>query len=397
MSSILNSSAGKVALQTLQNVNDNLTKTQAQISSGYRVGSASDNAAYWSIATTMRSDNDVNSAISDALGLGAATADTAYQGMNSAIDLVTQIQSKLVAAQAEGVDKSKVQGDITQLQGQLKTIVSSASFSGENWLEGNPTVSSNKSVLAAFVRNGAGGGDVSVQTIDYTLDGSSVLIDTAGNDGGILDQTYDVSQDAVTIPVNTNGTIANVTVGAYSQDTLAASSATFDADGMHATVASGANAGDYVQVQGTWVRAIDAATTNGQDVVTSDGTTSWAVDTTAQPSSQVAAPYSLLDMDISTMNPEDLSNMLKGVDKALTAMTSAAANLGSISARIDLQTDFISKRSDTVTSGIGKLVDADMEQESSKLSALQTQQQLAIQSLSIANSSSQNILSLFRG
>jgi flagellin len=102
-------------------------------------------------------------------------------------------------------------------------------------------------------------------------------------------------------------------------------------------------------------------------------------------------------MDISTMNPDDLGNMLKGVDKALTAMTSAAANLGSISARIDLQTDFISQRSDTVTSGIGKLVDADMEAESSKLSALQTQQQLAIQSLSIANSSSQNILSLFRG
>src|SRR6202012_5232488 len=116
MTSILTSSAGKVALQTLQSVNTNLTKTQAQVSSGLRVRSAGDNAAYWSIATTMRSDNNVNSAISDALGLGAATADTAYQGMNSAIDLVTQIQSKLVAAQAEGVDKSKVQGDLSQLQ-----------------------------------------------------------------------------------------------------------------------------------------------------------------------------------------------------------------------------------------------------------------------------------------
>jgi flagellin len=51
---------------------------------------------------------------------------------------------------------------------------------------------------------------------------------------------------------------------------------------------------------------------------------------------------------------------------------------------------------DSIDSGVGKLVDANMEQESSKLSALQTQQQLAVQALSIANSSSQNILSLFR-
>ncbi|MGZ9718628.1 flagellin, partial [Rhizobium miluonense] len=73
------------------------------------------------------------------------------------------------------------------------------------------------------------------------------------------------------------------------------------------------------------------------------------------------------------------------------------SKLGSISSRISLQTSFASSLSDSIQSGVGKLVDANMEQESSKLSALQTQQQLAVQSLSIANSSSQSILSLFRG
>jgi len=72
------------------------------------------------------------------------------------------------------------------------------------------------------------------------------------------------------------------------------------------------------------------------------------------------------------------------------------SKLGSISSRIDLQTSFASSLSDSIQSGVGKLVDADMEQESSKLSALQTQQQLAVQSLSIANSSNQQILTLFR-
>jgi len=77
-------------------------------------------------------------------------------------------------------------------------------------------------------------------------------------------------------------------------------------------------------------------------------------------------------------------------------MTSAGSQLGSISTRIQLQENFVSTLSDSIDSGVGRLVDADMEEESSKLTALQTQQQLAIQSLSIANSASQNILSLFR-
>jgi len=88
--------------------------------------------------------------------------------------------------------------------------------------------------------------------------------------------------------------------------------------------------------------------------------------------------------------------MMKAVDAALKDMTSAAADLGSISMRIGLQEDFVSKLTDSIDSGVGRLVDAEMNEESTKLKALQTQQQLAIQSLSIANSSSESILSLFR-
>ncbi len=91
-----------------------------------------------------------------------------------------------------------------------------------------------------------------------------------------------------------------------------------------------------------------------------------------------------------------LDFMIQSVDSTLKQMTSAAASLGSLNSRIDTQTSFVSKLMDSIDSGVGKLVDANMESESSKLSALQTQQQLAIQSLSIANSSSQNIMSLFR-
>lgn len=105
---------------------------------------------------------------------------------------------------------------------------------------------------------------------------------------------------------------------------------------------------------------------------------------------------SVYSLDITDFTTGQIQSALSTIESALSAMTSAGAQLGSISTRIDLQEDFVSALSDSIDSGVGRLVDADMEEESSKLSALQTQQQLAIQSLSIANSSSQNILSLFR-
>ncbi|CUW92484.1 Flagellin A (fragment) [Agrobacterium genomosp. 2 str. CFBP 5494] len=98
-----------------------------------------------------------------------------------------------------------------------------------------------------------------------------------------------------------------------------------------------------------------------------------------------------------TLTPEQaLDAMVSFVDKQLQSMTSAAADLGSVKMRIELQENFVNKLTDSLDKGIGRLVDAEMNEESTKLKALQTQQQLAVQALSIANNDSQSILSLFR-
>ncbi|RUW07923.1 flagellin, partial [Mesorhizobium sp. M1A.F.Ca.IN.020.06.1.1] len=78
MASIMTNAAALTALQSLNATNKALETTQGRISTGYRVATASDNAAYWSIATSMRSDNKALSAVQDALGLGAGKVDTAY-------------------------------------------------------------------------------------------------------------------------------------------------------------------------------------------------------------------------------------------------------------------------------------------------------------------------------
>ncbi|MDH4440380.1 MAG: flagellin, partial [Rhizobium sp.] len=144
-----------------------------------------------------------------------------------------------------------------------------------------------------------------------------------------------------------------------------------------------------------WVAAVDQTGVPTQEVAVNDGTTSWAVDTTAAPGTVTTASVS--DLTISaTTTAGQLDQLIQMVDDALTSMTSAAAAIGSISSRIEMQTEFVAALSDSIDSGVGRLVDADMNEESTRLKALQTQQQLAIQSLSIANSSSEVILTLFR-
>ncbi|MBX3531271.1 MAG: flagellin [Rhizobiaceae bacterium] len=392
MSSLLTNSSAMTALQTLQQVNKDLSTTQGRIATGQKVSSAADNAAYWSIATTMRSDNGALGAVKEALGLGAAKVDTASAGMNQAIEYVDSIKKKLIAAQEPSADRAKIQGEITQLQDQLRGIAESATFGGENWLQANVNggASEVKSVVSSFVRDNSG--NVSVKSIDYTLDSSTVLFDTGGNTG-IIDATSTIEGASVTLNINTGGVVTATTVAAFSTEdviTSGAGSSTFDGDYANDGTS------DYVKVgDDTWVIATDQTAISDQEVAYEDsGGNLWAVDT----SSTVASTTSSVDtisID-STTTFAQLDGMLQMVDDALTSMTSASATLGSISSRVEMQEKFIDKLTDSLDRGIGRLVDADMEEESARLSALQVQQQLGIQALSIANSNSQNILSLFR-
>lgn len=314
MSSINTNISAMTALQSLQQTSKDLLKTQNRISTGMKVASASDNAAYWSIATTMKSDNDALSTVQDALGLGKGTVDVAYNAINQSITLVGQIKDKLVAAAAPGVDRSKIQSEITQLQDQLKGIAASATFSGENWVSVDSSAtgySATKSIVSSFSRTTTG--TVSVGTISVDTS-QSVLFDasTVSGSGGILDSQRD-------------STGAIVTTGGVSV--------------MKIDISKLTNS------------AADQATLNGY---------------------------------------------IAGVDSAFQSMTKAATSLGSAQQRISLQTDFVSSLMNTITTGISQLVDANMNEESTKLQALQVKQQLGVQALSIANQSSQSILSLFR-
>ncbi|MGH1418936.1 MAG: flagellin [Hyphomicrobiaceae bacterium] len=306
MASIHTNVSAMTALNALENTNQKLVETQNRISSGLRVATASDNSAYWSIATTMRSDNDALSTVVDALGLGGATVDVTYAALETTVDVVSELKAKLVAARQPGVDRSKIQAEVAELQNQLEGITSSASFSGENWLftPTGVTAEATKSIVSSFTRNDTG---VSVQTI--TVDVAALKLYDVDNADGILDQDR----------------------------TGAGSGATFK------------------------ISTMDVST---------------LTDSTA-------------DLTI-------LDDYISGIDTALQSITSSTASLGSVATRIEMQQDFVSALMDSIQKGISQLVDADMNEESTRLQALQVQQQLGVQSLSIANQSAQSILSLFQ-
>jgi len=311
MTSILTNPSAMTALQSLNQTNNRMEATQRRISTGYRVGTAEDNAAYWAIATTMRSDNSAMSTVMDALGLGAATIDVAYTAVNSAIDVTKEIKNKLVAARQPGLDRPKIQSELTELQRQLQSIADSAVFSGQNWLSVDSSAAGYnviKSIVASFSRTA---GVITIGTIDVDIT-SLALYDGSAAADGILDGMRDA-----TGVLNAAGT--------YSVATL----------------------------------DISTLTDSAADIATLEG-------------------------------------YIKGADAAMSEMTDAASSLGAVKQRVVLQKDFVNALMDAIDRGVGALVDADMTEESTRIQALQVQQQLGIQALSMANQSSQNILSLFR-
>ncbi|MFT4003286.1 MAG: flagellin [Rhizobium sp.] len=191
MSNVTTNPAASAALTVLRGITTDLGVVQQQVSSGSRIATASDDPTYWSMATTMRSDQSSLSTISDALGVGSSKVDTASTAMDTVVSLLTQIQSKLVSAKEPGTDRDAINADILQLKNQLQSVTQSASFSGENWLYNTAQQpSTQQSVISNFTRGA--GGQVSLTTIGYDSS-ETLMIDTADPSRGLLTKNIDAS------------------------------------------------------------------------------------------------------------------------------------------------------------------------------------------------------------
>lgn len=404
MSSILTNNSAMVALQTLKSINSNLADTQGQIATGKAVGSAADNSAVWAISRVMESDVKGFKAISDSLALGKSTVAVARQAAETVTDLLTDMKGKIVAAQENNVDRSKINDDVSALKDQIESVVAAAQFNGLNLVDG---ASGNIDILSSLDRDNSGG--VNASTIEVTGQDLAVGGYTANDVFGSSGGTPSSNGDTVALSLDAGGGNDNIVIDDSAGAPFAegdrvvvrigdqTASYTVTADDIGATTPSDMvavglkNAIDALGISGLDVD-YDSGTPGGLDF-TNNGTDDLAV--TGQFVNAGAGGLGALD-SIDVSSAVGATNALGTIETLIDTAIDAAASLGSVEGRINTQSEFVSKLTDSLRTGIGALVDANMEEASARLQALQVQQQLGVQALSIANQAPQSVLALFR-
>jgi flagellin len=263
-----------IALQNLNTTESQLQTAQNQVSTGLAVASASDNGAIYAIAQNQRSDSTALTSVTQSLQRVQSTVNVASSAGSTVSDLLNQLKAAALSASDTSTNtasREALNATFTSLLGQIKSVVSNASFNGVNLIDGSVT-----SLAALASADGKSRLTVSAQSLAL---------------GG-----------------------ANITVAATTTITTA-------------TAATAA---------------------------------------------------------------------LAAVDTSITNVNNALAKLGASENALQTQITFTGTLQDTIDTGIGNLVNANLAKESATLTALQTKQSLGIQALSIANSSSQSLLQLFR-
>jgi flagellin len=263
-----------VALQQLNQTNNDLQTTQSRINTGLKVASAKDNGAVFAIAQSMRSDVAAYGSVQNSLDRSKSTVDTAIAAGEAISDLLIEMKDKALAASDSSLTSSQRDAydeDFKALRDQITTIVENAEFNGANLIE-------NGGSAVEALANADGSSSITIAAEDLSLTGTNITL-TAGS-------------------------------------------------------------------------------------------------------------------DINTVT--EASNMIATIETSLDNVNEALARLGTGSKSLEVHSSFVTKLSDALEAGIGNLVDADLAKESARLQSLQAKQQLGVQALSIANSSSSMALSFFR-
>jgi flagellin len=265
-----------VALQNLNQTNDQIADVQNHINTGLKIATAQDNAAVWSIAQNQRADIGALAAVKMSLDRANSIAEVSMTAGASVSDLLVQLKEKVVAAMDTSIDpasRTALDSEFKSILRQISQVTGNSAFDGANLLNGSIASGSIQ-----FLANAQASSFITLSSQDMSL-------------GGTI----------ITIP----------------------------------------------------------------------------------------STASLATVTLATAVLSELNASIVNVNQAL-------GSLGSQAKQLSAHNDFIGKLTDTLTSGVGNLVDADMAKESARLQALQVQQQLGAQALSIANQAPQMILQLFK-
>jgi flagellin len=437
------------ALQALDANQQALTEAQNQVSTGQKVSSASDNPAIYSISNTINANIAGLSAVSDSLNFGAQIVATASSGIAAVNTELTNLQKTVTSSGTTGIDLPTLQNAVTATLTAINQYAAQATFNGVNLL--NPTVSTGNTGSLNVVQ----GLDGSV----YNVENQGAAVYTGGGTSASLGQSLgisslDVTQPGYTVAFSNTLALGSFTSAAAVTNPLPSGDAAFQVvtgtggtqhtysfefvDKNNAAVTAlqtkvdpnttvvavdiDTSTQSTNQIVGALINAVRnqgfgvAQNTDGSLSIAGADPTSGAsiasvgfgnVDSTAggtiaaggiaTSATTSAAPATDAGFSIYTSTQSATNVLVSQVQTAITLANKIAANLGAASQQITGIQNFTTSLSSALTAGVGALTDADLASESAKLTSLQTKQQLATQSLSIANKQPQSLLTLFQG
>lgn len=388
MYSVNTNLASMAALEALNSTQEMLNTTQNAISTGKKVSSASDNPAIYAISNTMNANIAGLSAVSDSLSLGQSVLGVANSAASSISSQLQSLQQTVTQGEEKGIDTTTMNNQITAIVQNITQIANSATFNGVNLLSSTaPGVTSSDLAVVQDVTGSTL--SLSNQNVVSSLGLSGLTVGAEAVQIGLGTSAGTVANgDSITLSDGTNLT----TFQLEPAGTAASAPPAAPAGGTSKliTVTTGASASPS-QMVGNLISAMQkegfTATldSNGNLQVSGKGISAAAT----------GSAVSLGGVTSQTAVASTPSLVLAQVSTAITTMNNISATLGAKSQQVTAMADFTKSLSDSLTAGVGALTDADMAAESAKLQSLQTKQQLAIQSLSIANQQPQVMLKLF--
>lgn len=326
------------ALQSLNMTNSELSGVQKRVSTGYRVADARDDGGAFAVAQAVRSDIAGVTAVGEQLGGTRGILSTTFAALGVVSDTMKQVRgvlTRLADAAVTGSTRTQYETQYQDLVKQINAFIDDAKYNGRTLLA-NSTVATE---VARFditgIRNETGG--------TFTIKAASGAAMKLAIDAFVpseAETTAATNKVKTAITTELAATVAGWTSKTDAEKSTLVDAALASADGrarLDAEISNTkvAKALAWIQPDGAFVKA---------------------------------------DQNIST----------------------ALNQFGSSMQYVDNQITYNAKKMDAMNDGIGALVDADLAKESSKLQALQTRQQLGVQTLGIANQGPQVLLSLFR-
>jgi len=382
MSSINTNAAAMAAIRSLSSIARDMSATQARVESGLRVGKASDDPAVFAIAQNMRADLRGMTAVKDSLAFGKAALGTARDAATAISNELGKLKQTITQGQQQGLSATQMNSQITAALSNIDAYATTANFNGVNLLTGGGALTivrdisgNTTSVAATDLQSGASGLNLTGLQVtsggfrlsfDNTLtiaDGDGVTVTAGGTD--YVFEFNDAGSTGLSAAAAAGKVVRQIDI-----DTSTESNQAILGKLITAMQAEGINANFNNQ---------------GEIVVANASNVALGTDGTAASTGMTSS------------NITSATGAIAQVEGAIDVVGDALAALGASLQQVEGLQEFNQKLMDSVKEGLGALVDADLAEESARLTSLQTKQQLATQSLSIANQQSQSLLSLFRG